>query len=311
MFDKIVQLVSFFFFGLAVWLITKEVEKVGFDNLMHLVLSTPLWVILLSCVFIAADYLALTGYDWTALEYINKPLPFKTVFKTASIGFSISNTAGHAYASGGAVRYLFYRPLGLTRMEILTLIAFESLTLFLGMALVYVMALALEPFVGALRHYPYLNILYLSGILVCIAFFAYWVIVIRRKRSLKLGNIQIQSPSPQMTLKQLFVGFCDNFSLFLVFYTLVDYHIPSSPLVVFVIFMVAQTIALTSQVPGGMGVFEGLILYLFPHTLAQKGGLMAGLVAFRVLYFFIPFILSGLYIGLIELQKFWSQRQPQ
>lgn len=307
MFDKIVQLISFFFFGVAIWLIAKEVDKVGLSHLTNLVLSTPFYIILIALLLTGFNYLSLTGYDWTALEYIGKKLPFKTVFKTASIGFAISNTAGHAYASGGAIRYLFYTPCQLSRAQILMIIAFESLSILLGIGVVYIIAIGLEPFVGILNSYPYLTLLYIAAFLVLCGFVAYWLFIIKPHKKLTLGSIQIKAPSLSMTFKQMLVGFFDNFTICLVFYTVLSYHIPSDFMPVFIIFMIAQVLALTSQVPGGMGVFEGLILYLFPHTPEQKGPLLAALIAFRVLYFFVPFVLSGLYIGRVEFKKYMSK----
>ena len=47
MIDKIVQLIGLLFFAFAVWLIGKEIEHIGVASLWHLILSTPLWVMLL------------------------------------------------------------------------------------------------------------------------------------------------------------------------------------------------------------------------------------------------------------------------
>ena len=112
MFNRIIQFISFFFFGLALWLIIKEVEKAGWEKVWQLMTSTPLWVLLIACFFVIADFVVLACYDVLALDYIRYKLPFRTVFKTAAVGFAVSNTVGHAFISGGAVRYLFYTPLG-------------------------------------------------------------------------------------------------------------------------------------------------------------------------------------------------------
>ena len=124
MLNKIIQFISFLFFGVALWMIIREVDKIGWHYLFNLILSTPIWVIALAGVFVLLDYLALAGYDVLSLDYIRQKVPFKTVFKTSFVGFAVSNTVGHAFASGGAIRYFFYTPLGISRANVLVLIAF-------------------------------------------------------------------------------------------------------------------------------------------------------------------------------------------
>ena len=104
MIDRIIQLIGLFFFGIAVWLITKEVDRVGFHHLVGLILSTPLWVIGLVVLCTGMDYIALSGYDILALRYNRKQIPYKKVLEASGIGFAVSNTTGHAYLAGGYIR---------------------------------------------------------------------------------------------------------------------------------------------------------------------------------------------------------------
>ncbi|MBQ2592492.1 MAG: hypothetical protein II567_04330, partial [Candidatus Riflebacteria bacterium] len=41
---------------------------------------------------IILNYLVLSGYDWLALDYIGRKLPYKKVLKAAGISFAFSNT---------------------------------------------------------------------------------------------------------------------------------------------------------------------------------------------------------------------------
>lgn len=305
MLDKIVQWIGLAFFGIAVWLIAKEVHHVGADYLGRLILETPAWVIGLALVFMVADYGALIGYDGLALAYIGRSVPRRTVVEAAGIGFAVSNTAGHAYLAGGSIRYLFYVPAGLTKAQVVTLIAFESLTILMGMALAYVIAVSLAPFEAVLGQYPHVGWLYGSAVAVVIGIAAYWVFIIRPKRSVSIGGQVIRAPSPRMTIGQFGLGLLDNILVFLCFYVLLRYHVGAgaSLILSFVVFIIAQTIGLTSQVPGGIGVFEGLFLLLFPHTTDQKGAILASLAVFRALYFFLPFILASAYLGMRGLNR--------
>lgn len=303
MLDRIIQFIGFFFFGIALWLIAEEVRKVGFEHLFDLMLTTPWWVICLMLLFTFLDYVALSGYDVLSLQYIQKHVPYPTVLKAAGIGFAVSNTVGHAYASGGSIRYLIYTPRGLTHFSILTLIAFEALTFLIGMAVVYVLAVSLAPFEHTLANYAHIDAIYISGVCVIIAAAFYYLMIIRPKRHIKIAGADIKAPTRQMTLKQIIVGVADNFAVSLVFYTIVRYHIDISFLPVFIVFIIAQTIGVSTQVPGGIGIFEGLILFLLPHASSERGQLLSALIIFRCLYFFLPFLLACLYLASIWAHK--------
>lgn len=302
MFNRIIQFISFFFFGLALWLIIKEVEKVGLEKVWQLMSSTPLWVLLIAGFFVIADYVALACYDVLSLDYIRYKLPFRTVFKTSAIGFAVSNTVGHAFISGGAVRYLFYTPLGLSRAQVLLLIAFETLTLFMGMGVIYVIATLLLPFTPSLTDQSHLITYYGISFLIVCAFSVYWFWVIKSKRAFKISGVTLKAPSEKLTGVQLLLGFADNFLVSLVFYSVLRYHLETPFLPVFIVYTIAQITALVSQVPGGLGVFTSLFLLLFPHALAEKGAVLASLFVYRVLYFIIPFLSALIYLGIYLLK---------
>lgn len=306
MIDRIIQLIGLFFFGIAVWLITKEVDRVGFHHLVGLILSTPLWVIGLVVLFTGMDYIALSGYDILALRYIRKQIPYKKVLEASGIGFAVSNTTGHAYLAGGSIRYLFYTPEGLSKTDLVEFIAFESLTILIGMAAAFVLSVGLAPFEHTLDGYMYLNWLYAAAVGVVAAFAAYYFLLVVPGRHVTIGGTDIRAPERRMTVWQLIVGLADNICVFLAFYAIIRYHVEAPLLETFMIFIIAQTIGISTQVPGGVGVFEGLFLYLFPHEASEKGGILAGLAIFRVIYFFVPFLIASAYLGVRMMRQKWG-----
>ena len=308
-FNKLVQLTSLFFFGLAFWLILKDVEKVGFETLVQMILQTPIWVILLALFFVLCNYLTLCGYDALSLDYIRTKLPFKTIFKTSALGFAVSNTVGHAYISGGAIRNLLYTPFGISRAKILILIAFETLTLFMGMGLIYVIATLLLPSSSELNNAQHLKTFYFVSLLIVIAFIFYRYLILNQKHNLRIGGVTLKTPDKSTTYLQLLIGFTDNFLLSVIFYTFLRYHLDVSFLSVFVVFTLAQITAQASQVPGGLGVLTSLFLLLFPHADSDKGAILASLFLYRITYFFIPFFLALFYLGCYEIKKYIVKKQ--
>jgi len=305
MFKKIaqilVELAAGFFCLLAFYLVYKEIKDVGFAAIRKSLFQTPILFLSVAAVFVLCDYIALSGYDFLALKYIRKKLPFLKVLKAAMISFSVTNTTGHAYIAGGSIRYLFYSKLGLNEVDILKMIAFESLTFLIGMVAVFDISLIFVHFLDipvlGQKALPFdIGAVVLTLILLLYVLFIVWP-----HRKIQFKQVFIPAPSMKMTLKQLILGGCDILSSSAVFYLLLKAHADVHFFHVVPIYLLAQIIGISTQVPGGLGVFEGTFLYLFPHTMAEKSGILAALISFRLLYYFVPLIISGLFLAIEQL----------
>ena len=66
------------------------------------------------------------------------------------------------------------------------------------------------------------------------------------------------------------------------------------------VFLIAQVLGVFSQVPGGLGVFEGLFMFIIPgeHNQAM---LFGALIAYRIIYYLLPLVFSGVILVGYEL----------
>ncbi len=69
--------------------------------------------------------------------------------------------------------------------------------------------------------------------------------------------------------------------------------VPVSPGLALASFVLGQTLGWVSMVPGGLGVFEGAMLALLSPEAGSPSALLAGLLLFRVVYYFVPFLLAA------------------
>lgn len=63
--------------------------------------ASAMW---LAVLFTTGSFLCLTGYDWSAVRYIGKKLPYHRIVLGSFAGYAISNTIGFSL--------LFPRPFG-------------------------------------------------------------------------------------------------------------------------------------------------------------------------------------------------------
>ena len=75
------------------------------------------------------------------------------------------------------------------------------------------------------------------------------------------------------------------------------------------IFLLGQLAGLASQVPGGLGVFETVVLFLLSPTLPASA-IIGSLLAYRGIYYLVPLLIATFMLGSLELlqKKHWIQR---
>ena len=59
------------------------------------------------------------------------------------------------------------------------------------------------------------------------------------------------------------------------------------------VFIIAQVLGVFSQVPGGLGVFEGLFMYIIPGD-HNQALLFGALIAYRLIYYLLPLLISAI-----------------
>jgi phosphatidylglycerol lysyltransferase len=116
-----------------------------------------------------------------------------------------------------------------------------------------------------------------------------------RRRPLQLWRIELPMPSPRIAAAQLALS-CVEWALAgAVLYVL----LPPGALsfaAFLPLFIVAILLGMASHVPGGVGVFEGLMVLLLKPYLSS-GQLVPALVVFRGVYYLMP--LSVALVGLV------------
>ena len=168
------------------------------------------------------------------------------------------------------------------------------MTFWLGLFTLGGLSLVVTPLPSA-RELPAHQLVTLAGWLLMLVPVAYVVITTRRRTPLRLWRLELPMPSSRIAAAQLVLSTIDWALAGAVLYVL----LPPSTLsfVGFLgLFFVAILLGMASHVPGGVGVFEGLmVLLLKPYM--SSGQLLPALVVFRGVYYLMP--LSVALIGLV------------
>ncbi|MEB3227052.1 MAG: hypothetical protein VKJ27_01595 [Synechocystis sp.] len=250
----------------------------------------------------ALGYLVMTGYDLLGFQYIRKALAPAKIATTAFISYAVGNTIGFTAFSGTAIRYRFYSGWGVENSKIAQLILFTHLTFWLGLFAVGGVVFMVDPLtLPSVLKLPFasvhpLGLIFLSFVVVYFAIGYYW------KHPLTIGSESIQFPSTPISLKLIAVSALDWGIACGVLCLLLPPGTSWSYPGFFGIYILALAAGLISTVPGGLGVFETVILVLRPASL-PAADLLGALIAYRIIYYFVPLIVALIVFMRFELQK--------
>ena len=119
-----------------------------------------------------------------------------------------------------------------------------------------------------------------------------------RRKPLELFGWRIPLPPLKLTLYQIVIACGDLLVAALVLYTLLP-PIAGGYLRILGVFMLAFVVAVLTHVPGGYGVFDALIIHFLPQD--QGASVVAALLVFRVIYYWVPLLIAGVMLGYHEL----------
>jgi glycosyltransferase 2 family protein len=274
---------------------------IDLDKVISALKSQSAFHILIAAALVVAGYANLICYDLFALHTIGKrEIPLRVVAFASFTSYTIGHSLGAATLTCGLVRFRVYSFWNLNVVDIAKIAFVTGMTFWLGNIFVLGGAVAYAPAaLGGVDHLPiWLNrSIGMSGLLA-IACYLIWLVP--RPQIVGRANWQIALPNLRRTLLQIGIGALDRGLASLSIFML----LPDSPAVGFatvvVIFVLATLLGAVSHTPGSLGVVEAAILIGLPQY--QREELLATLLTFRVLDFFLPLILATLMFGLRELR---------
>ena len=280
--------------GLVLFLVALEVLRVelgavSWHDLTADVLRTPPWQLGLALVLTALNYAALTGYDLLAFAYIGKTLPRAHIALASFLAYAISNNVGFAMLSGASVRYRFYTRWGITAEELSRIVFSYSVTFWLGLLGLGGLSLVVSP-LASVRELPAHQLLVPAAWLLMLVPPVYLLATVLRQEPLRFRSFKLPLPSPAIAAGQALISAIEWALAGAVLYVLLP-HSDLSFLQFLGAFLIAILLGMASHVPGGVGVFEGLMLLLLKPYLTS-GQLLPALVVYRAVYYLLPLVVA-------------------
>ena len=295
--------VSLLLFGLSIWAIAQQLQKYKLQDIITSLQNISGAGAVRALGLTLLNYVFLTGYDVLATRYVRQPLSYSKTALVSASSYAISNSVGFALLSGSAIRYRFYRQWGFSAGKIAQIITFCNISFWIGLFAVGGIIFVVEPLtVPRQLRLPFTSI-HPVGYAFLGAIAAYLIWSAMSKRSLRIKSWVLPHLPIQLSLAQVVIASCDWLLAAAILYILLPPTASLSFFGFFGICLLAQLAGIISNVPGGLGVFETvLVLTLSPPIASDQ--LLGALLAYRAIYYFVP-LLVGLvaFVGYELKQK--------
>ncbi|MEJ1961917.1 MAG: bifunctional lysylphosphatidylglycerol flippase/synthetase MprF [Gammaproteobacteria bacterium] len=287
-------------FGGVAYVLRREMADLHLRDIFKELRSIPSTAVGAALLITALSYWILSFYDFLGLRYLRKSMPYARMVFTSFIAYAFGHNLGLAAFTGAAIRMRLYASAGLTAIDVVTVQGFCSLTSGIGLATLGGLSMVLEPQqLHSALHLPlWWTRIVGSALLGVVAAYAVCSIFVRRP--LEIRGWQLRIPHPSISFPQIALGLLDLGIASTVLYVLLPDEANVSYLAFLGAYAAAVTAGIISHVPGGIGVFETVIILAIPQVPASA--LLGSMLVYRAVYYLVPLAVAALLFGAKEIE---------
>ena len=250
------------------------------------------------------SYLLLTGLDWVALRSVGRPLPWRVAAAGSFTSYTLSHNLGLSLLTGGSARLRLYSAAGLSFGEIAQVAAICGLVFWAGVAGAAGIGLLVGHglTLGPVTLDP--TVAKALGVALILLLGVPPLLRARGVTTLGPERFGVALPSLRQMSWLGMLSLADLTAASAALFVLVPAADPAAFPGFVVAYAVAVVVALILHVPGGLGVFETVVLATVP---GDRPALFAALLLYRLIYYLLPLLIAAIGIAAAEG---WRLRHP-
>ncbi|GLY15883.1 bifunctional lysylphosphatidylglycerol flippase/synthetase MprF [Kineosporia rhizophila] len=250
----------------------------------------------------AASYSIMVSYDALALNYVEHAMPLRRYAAASFVATAFGNTLGASALVGAALRARVYSAWGLPAFAITRVTGFNLVTLSLGSSVLIAVGLIWSPD-AVLAWLPFgrvVSALLAAALLGGVVAYLAWCG--RGRQPVMVKNWRIDRPTRTMATTQLAVSVVEWLTMAAVLYVLLPEGHGLGFAAFSVLFVLATTLGLISNVPGGLGVVEAVLVVALADNTPETG-LVTALIAYRLVYYLVPLGVAAVVLAVLEARR--------
>ncbi|EHD2966752.1 UPF0104 family protein [Escherichia coli] len=294
------KILTWLFFIAVIVLLVVYAKKVDWEEVWKVIRDYNRVALLSAVGLVVVSYLIYGCYDLLARLYCGHKLAKRQVMLVSFICYAFNLTLS-TWVGGIGMRYRLYSRLGLPGSTITRIFSLSITTNWLG----YILLAGIIFTVGVVElpdHWyvdqTTLRILGI-GLLMIIAVYL-WFCAFAKHRHMTIKGQKLVLPSWKFALAQMVISSMNWMVMGAIIWLLLGQSV--NYFFVLGVLLVSSIAGVIVHIPAGIGVLEAVFIALLAGEHTSKGTIIAALLAYRVLYYFIPLLLALICYLVLESQ---------
>lgn len=288
--------------GLAAYLLWNIFSEYSWSDITTSVSEIPTYNLVMALAFTAASYVCLTGFDWCGVRYVKNDLSYPKIGLASFISLGIGQSVGLAGLSSGGLRYRYYAHWGMNTEDVAKIVLLSGVTVGVGLAMLTGIVMFINPSdAAAVLRLSEPVILAIGGVSLLLVV-GYLALAKFARAPVRIRKWTFQMPTLRIAIAQVVIGTLNFALVAAALREVMGAASDVSYLKAATAFVLANVAIIVTHAPGGLGVLEATVR----HVMGDQASI-GSLVAFRVIYFFIPLAI-GIPLALITEAVFRSRK---
>lgn len=288
------------FLAVVAALIVRQARTVDWTAVLQALRALPASVLVVGGALALLSHLTYGTFDWVGRRCTGHGLPRSTTLGMAMTSYAFTLNLG-SLIGGVGVRYRLYARRGVDPGTIGQVVGTSILTNWVG----YLLLMAALPWLwqppplAGWTAAPW-QLRAGGAVLGCVAVAYVLLCALRAGRALTLRGHAFPLPRWPVALWQVAVSALNWMLMGAALYTVLQGAVPYPAALAAV--MLGAVAGLVLRVPAGLGVLEAVGVALLTNPTLGQDQVLAALLAYRALYYFVPLVLAGVAFGVAELR---------
>ncbi|APG17308.1 hypothetical protein A3780_07000 [Kosakonia radicincitans] len=291
-------LTMLFFIAVAVLLVLYA-QKVNWDDVWQVIRDYNRTALLSAVALVIVSYVLYGFYDLLGRAYCGHKLAKRQVMLVSFICYAFNLTLS-TWVGGIGMRYRLYSRLGLPGSTITRIFSLSITTNWLGYILLGGVIFTFGVVQIPAHWYIDERTLRIVGVVLLLVIIGYlWCCAFAKRRHLTVKGHKLVLPSWKFAVAQLVISSANWIAMGAIIWLLLG--MKADFFFVLGVLLVSSIAGVIVHIPAGIGVLEAVFIALLAGEHVAQGTIIAALLAYRVLYYFLPLLLA--LIGYLALES--------
>ncbi|MEJ8324083.1 lysylphosphatidylglycerol synthase domain-containing protein [Kosakonia sacchari] len=292
------RVLTVLFFIAVVVLLVLYAQKVNWDDVWKVIRDYNRTALLSAIALVVISYLLYGCYDLLGRAYCGHKLAKRQVMLVSFICYAFNLTLS-TWVGGIGMRYRLYSRLGLPGSTITRIFSLSITTNWLGYILLGGVIFTFGVVQIPAHWYIDDTTLRIVGVVLLLVIAVYlWGCAFAKRRHLTIKGHKLVLPSWKFAVAQLAISSANWIAMGAIIWLLMGMQ--ADFFFVLGVLLVSSIAGVIVHIPAGIGVLEAVFIALLASEHVSQGMIIAALLAYRVLYYFLPLLLALVCYLLLE-----------